>query len=116
MLRTLRRAFGFVVGIAEAAVRCAFVLGGLAWTALAAISDFVRARRALRGGVLHCPVGHEVATEGDTYECASCGYRYGGQHASIWECGNVECQAITPFVSCPTCGLSCRNPYRWGRS
>lgn len=115
MLRPLRRAFGFAVAVVETSARYLSALLGLAWAALVALLDFARARRALRGSVLHCPVGHEVATEGGTYECSSCGYVYGG-HASIWECGNVECKAITPFISCPTCGLSCRNPYRWGRS
>ena len=76
--------------------------------------DFLLARWHLRGGVLHCPAGHLVPTEGGTYECAACNYVYNGK-GSIWICGNVECRAVTPFINCPDCGLSCRNPYRWGR-
>lgn len=116
MLRRVRRAFMFLVEAVEIAARLAAACLGLGWSAAHVLIDLRRSRKALRGGVLHCPTGHEVPTEGDTYECSGCGYVYGGSHASIWECGNPECRAITPYISCPTCGLSIRNPYRWGRS
>lgn len=77
--------------------------------------DLVHARKALRGGNLHCPNGHRIATEGGTYACAGCGFVYGGPAASIWVCGNPECHATTPYVNCGECGLSARNPYRYGR-
>lgn len=76
--------------------------------------DFAKSRRSLRGGVLHCPRGHAVETEGGVYQCSRCGFAYRG---SILYCGNPECPApITQFLDCPDCGLSVRNPYRWGRS
>lgn len=73
--------------------------------------DFLRGRWVMRGSVLRCPEGHEVPIEG-VYTCTACSYTWRG---SVWRCGNVECRAHTPFVDCPDCGLSCRNPYRWGR-
>lgn len=115
MLRGMRRVFALLVGTVEISLRLSAGLVGLGWSALLALIDFGRSRRALGGGTFRCPVGHEVPTEGDAYECSACGYVYGGKTASIWECGNVECKAITPYISCTTCGLSCRNPYRWGR-
>lgn len=108
------RVFWLVVEAVESALRLAVAVPRTAWAALGFTSDFVKSRRALRGGALHCPASHEVPTERETYECETCGFVYGGSKASIWICGNRECGAITPYVSCPTCGLSCRNPYRWG--
>lgn len=81
------------------------------WNFLFFAFDVVRGRFVMRGGVLHCPAGHEVPTRG-VYECNVCSFTYRG---SPWVCGNVECRARTPFVDCPECGLSCRNPYRFGR-
>ena len=75
--------------------------------------DFVAARLASRGGTLHCPNGHDVPLDGEVYECQACRFCYRG--SSILRCGNPECAAVTPYVNCPTCGLSVRNPYRWGR-
>lgn len=74
--------------------------------------DLGRASRQARG--VRCPQGHRVETSGGTYECASCGWTF-GQGKSIWRCANPECRAITTAISCPTCGLSVRNPFRWGR-
>ena len=81
------------------------------------IRDALAGRRALADGTLRCPRGHTVfPVEDEMYECASCGFRYEvGEGRSIWECPNVECGATTPFVHCPTCWLSVRNPWRWGR-
>lgn len=108
------RGFLLAVEIVETGLRLAFALPRVLATGLRIAGDVREARRALRGGTLHCPIGHEVATEQETYACDACGFVYGGKRASIWICGNPECGAITPYVSCPTCGLSCRNPYRWG--
>ncbi len=102
----------FVAGATVLAVE------SLLWGAFALITlrgyvlDVRRARRSLGGGRFHCPVGHVVPTEELLIECAVCNFRYEG---SIWKCANPECGATTPFVSCPTCSRSCRNPYRFGR-
>ena len=77
------------------------------------IVDANLARQTIQNGVLHCPEGHPVPTEGEVYECSACGYTYIG---SIWICGNAECRAVTTYTNCPMCGISIRNPYRWGRS
>lgn len=74
--------------------------------------DFGTARASVKGGTLVCPSGHAIPTEGETYECMACKFTYEG---SIFICGNPECQAVTPYVNCPTCGLSVRSPYRLGR-
>lgn len=108
------RLFRLAVEVVELVLRVIFALPRMIASGLRIAGDVRKARRALRGGTLHCPIGHEVPTEQETYECASCGFVYGGKRASIWICGNPECGAITPYVSCPTCGVSCRNPYRWG--
>lgn len=108
------RAFWPAVELVETTLRLALAIPRVLWQALSFSFDVVRSRRALRGGTLHCPIGHEVSTEGETYCCDACGFTYGGAKASIWLCGNPECGAISPYVNCPTCGLSCRNPYRRG--
>lgn len=64
------------------------------------------------GLALVCPQGHEVPTEGGLYQCSRCFYTYEG---SMLVCENPECRASTAFIDCPTCGLSVRNPYRWGK-
>ncbi len=74
-------------------------------------TGIVRARGMLMGGALHCPQGHAVPTEGETYQCQRCSFVYQG---SVWVCGNPECGAISPYCQCPTCGLSVSNPYRCG--
>lgn len=75
--------------------------------------DFARSRRSLKSGVLHCPRGHAIETEGGVYQCAKCGFTYRG---SILLCANPECMSpVTQYVDCPDCGISVRNPYRWGR-
>jgi hypothetical protein len=110
----LRRAFGLALALAGAALRLAIGVPRAAFSAIRILADAARSRRRLKGGVFHCPEGHEVETEGQTYRCDACGFTYGGHAASIWLCGNPACGAVTPWVDCPTCGLSCRNPYRWG--
>ncbi len=94
-----------------------FDLLGMAGRAVLVTFDFVKARRSLPAGTLVCPNGHSIPTEGGTYSCTKCGFVYGGSSASIWICGNPECHAVTPYVNCIEidCGLSVRNPYRWGR-
>ena len=74
--------------------------------------DYSKARRSFSKGELTCPQGHTIPTEDEIYECTECGFTYTG---SIWFCPNPECQATTPYVNCPECRLSVRNPYRWGR-
>lgn len=73
--------------------------------------DFIKARCQTKQGKLRCPRGHAVPTEGEVYLCQVCGFVYTG---SVWRCANPECRAITPFCNCPECGLSIRNPYRYG--
>jgi len=73
--------------------------------------DATKAARSVQGGSLRCPRGHEVPTEG-VAECTECGYTWEG---SLWRCPNPECGAVTPFLDCPSCGLSVRSPYRIGR-
>lgn len=89
-----------------------WLLAGLRWVTLVGI-DLVRARRSMKGGVLYCPDGHEIPTDNIICECTACGFTYKG---SLLKCPNPECTApVTPFIDCPECGLSVRNPYRWGR-
>jgi hypothetical protein len=84
--------------------------------ASAVVSDFARAHPwHLRPEVL-CPLGHTIPTNtemsGAFYECQSCHWVAQG---SYWgPCGNPECCSTAAFIGCPTCGLSVRNPYRWG--
>jgi hypothetical protein len=66
----------------------------------------------LPDGRVLCPDGHPVDTEGGLYECTRCKFVYTG---SIWHCANPECPApVTPFIHCPICRQSIRNPYRYG--
>jgi len=106
----MRALGGLVLDLLGLAVEVTLRLPGLLWRLAVGAYDFLGARWALRGGALHCPDGHELPLEGE-FECAACGYRYRG---SALLCGNVECRAITPYLNC-ACGLSVRNPYRWGR-
>lgn len=76
------------------------------------IFDANQARNSIQNGILHCPEGHPIPTEGEVYECVTCNFTYIG---SIWICANPECKAVTIYVNCPVCGISVRNPYRWGR-
>lgn len=96
------------VTILEAVLWVGFVFWGLVVRGL----DVRAARRSLSRGKLHCPKGHVVPLENGTYECGECGFVYQG---SILRCGNPECRATTPYVNCPECGLSVRNPNRYGR-
>src|SRR5438105_3775283 len=77
-------------------------------SALRLTGAVARSAARLSDGTLRCPRGHIVPTEGETYECASCGYRYEG---SVWLCPNPECEApVSSYCTCPTCGLSVPSP------
>jgi hypothetical protein len=106
----MRGVSDLVFAILEAAIVTCLRLPGALWRILIGAIDFLSARYRMRGGALHCPDGHVIPLEG-VFECSSCGFRYRG---SGLVCGNVECRAHTPYVNC-SCGLSVRNPYRWGR-
>lgn len=71
------------------------------------------AKNATQDGELRCPRGHLIPTHG-TWECTSCSFVYVG---SPWLCPNPECpQPFCSHVQCPEpgCGLSQRNPHRYG--
>ena len=93
-------------------------LEGLCWVLLGLrelgiyLLDAGRASKLLDDGELHCSRGHVIPTENLFVECRACGFRYEG---SILECANPECGATTPFLNCPTCSESVRNPFRYGR-
>ena len=79
------------------------------------ISGLWHARRALGRGEAVCPRGHVFLLAGQVYECSACGYTYEAT-GSLLLCPNPECNApVASFVNCPTCGLSVRNPFRWGK-
>lgn len=110
---------GLIIGIATLALGLVVLVlelpfwGGYAVREGASkVRDLRAARARMVDGVLHCPNGHPIAAEGETYTCTRCGYTYTG---SIWLCENPECAAVTPYVDCPTCSYSVRNPWRWGR-
>lgn len=89
-----------------------WIIHGLGW-AIGIGKDVVKSRRSMEDGVLRCPRGHEIPLDNLICECTNCGYVYEG---SLLQCPNPECQAqITSYVNCPTCGLSVRNPYRFGK-
>ena len=118
LFRALRLLLRLAVLLARVALLCAesvywigsfFVGGGQRFV------DLVAARKRLSDGQLHCPAGHVVPTEHLLLQCEQCSFTYSTDHGhSIWYCPNRECQAATPFVSCH-CGLSIRNPYRYGK-
>ena len=93
-------------------------LEGIFWLVVTAASiavkagDAIGAAASVKEGTLCCPRGHAIPLCNGTYECAACKFTYEG---SILKCGNPECGATTPYINCPECGLSVRNPYRWGR-
>ena len=85
---------------------------GLCWS-LTGLLQVVRlagevrgARRRLMGG-LHCENRHAFSAFG-TFECTLCQFRWTG---SGWVCPNPACEATTPFLACPVCRASVRNPY-----
>ena len=89
------------------------VVWGIAGAArlLGLAHDLPRLAAGRPGGVLRCPLSHEIPVEG-VNECSACGYRYIG---SVFCCPNPECPApVATYTNCPTCGLSVRSPYRWG--
>lgn len=109
VIKFLRLLFSVVLVVIEGGF---WIIHGLLW-AIGIGKDVVKSRRSMDDGVLHCPRGHEVPLEGQVYECSACGYVYEG---SFLRCPNPECQAqITSYINCPTCGLSVRNPYRFGK-
>ncbi len=112
VLKGAWRIVAFAFRAIEAMWHVVFDVLGLLGRGGLVLYDFGKARHRLSAGTLVCPRGHANPTEGGVYSCSSCGFVYAG---SIWLCGNPECQAKTPFVHCVECGLSVRNPYRWGR-
>lgn len=113
--RLSRFAFKAVVLVVEVTCWAAYAARQVATFGL----DAVRGLWSYRGGMLHCPQGHAFALSGPDlaydFEC-SCGWRWSGKLGSELYCPNPECdQPVAPYVSCPTCSLSCRNPFRWGR-
>lgn len=114
--RTTRNAFLLVraaVFVVTTAMEAVLWLGLGLFGLVVRIRDARLARRNSRDGDLHCPKGHVVPIENGTYECGACGFIYQG---SILRCANPECRAVTPYINCPECTLSVRNPYRYGRS
>jgi hypothetical protein len=118
---TRRSAFGICWTLVQLSVRAValawqvvFELLGFAARSCLVLYDVARARHSLPGGKLTCPRGHAVVTEGAdvVFSCNQCGFVYEG--GSAWICSNPECQAVTPYLNC-ACGLSIRNPYRYGR-
>lgn len=82
--------------------------------------DATRGLWGFRGSMLRCPDGHAFPISGHDlaydFECSACGWRWSAKFGTELRCTNVECAAPNaPFVACPTCGLSVRNPFRWGR-
>lgn len=71
--------------------------------------DLAQSGARVSHGRLLCPRGHVVDDEG-VWQCGACGYTWEGLP---WRCPHVECGAQTQFITCPTCGLSVRNPRRW---
>ena len=99
-----------VVRALRAAVRAAFVAGWFALRVVLLLVGIVQSLHILKRG-LTCPRGHPVPTEGGVYSCSGCGFVYEG--GSQWLCPNPECGASTPYVNCPTCGLSVSSPFRF---
>lgn len=101
-----------LVRVALLVLEGAIWFGWFLWHMVTKTSDAAEAAASVHEGQLRCPRGHAVPLSGGIYQCAECGYVYEG---SILQCGNPECGATTPYVNCPECGLSARNPYRCGR-
>ncbi len=100
---------GILVSLALWAVEAVFWVLSFLWRSIWFLADMVRANRAMKGGTLHCQNDHPVPTEGGLYEC-ECGYVYEG---SIFKC--PFCSSSTPWVKCPTCGISVKSPYIFGK-
>lgn len=113
VLRVAWRLTRLVIGVVLVVLECVFWLIAILYGVIFTGYDVTKAIRSWRQGVLRCPRGHEIPTRGQTYECSACGFVYEG---SMLKCGNPECQSpVTSYVNCPECGLSARNPWRWGR-
>ncbi len=104
----------FLFRAVEVAWHVVFELLGFTTRSGLVLYAAARARRIFPGGMLTCPRGHAVVTDGAdvVFSCSQCGFVYEG--GSAWICSNPECQAVTPYINC-ACGLSIRNPFRWGR-
>ncbi len=100
--------FKLALFLLEVVFWCLFLLKQL----FLKLFDLGKAARSVKDGILRCPRGHEIPTFGGKYECSECGWV---SDSPIYECRNPECRAITPYINCPTCGLSVRNPFRVGR-
>ncbi len=119
-MRFLSTLLKFALGMVRLAFKvCVLLVEGAFWTRLVArgakdvLVDATRGLPALTGAPLECPEGHLFDPEGAVYRCEACGWTYRG---SPWTCPNPECSASTsPYTNCPICGLSVRNPARWGR-
>ena len=75
--------------------------------------DARAARASMKDGELRCPQGHVIPIDEILCQCSACSFVYKG---SLLRCENPECGAPTSFVTCPTCGLARRSPYRVGRT
>lgn len=75
------------------------------------VRDAAAGVRRKDGDIVRCKHGHRTSTAGGVYQCQGCNFVYEG---SIWLCENPECEAVTPFIECATCGISVRSPYRLG--
>lgn len=116
VLRVTWRLVRFMIGVVLVALEAVFWIVAVAFGAGLTAKDLGKAILSWRGGILHCPRGHEIPTCGQTYECTACGFVW--ESGSILKCPNPECPSpVTPYVNCPEggCGLSVRNPWRWGR-
>jgi rubredoxin len=107
-LGCLKFCFNLVVLLVEAVLwifQIVFWLGRI-------IRDCLHARASMADDELHCPRGHVIPLRGQVYECSACGWTYEGE---LLRCMNPECSSPdTSFINCPECGLSVRNPYRYG--
>ena len=110
ILKTVGLLFNVAAFIVEAIIWRCYVLITLGVT----LADYFAARRALTpDGKLKCPQGHVFEIEYIRCRCDACRFEYFG---SPLRCENPECKAPSaPFVNCTECGLSVRNPHRWGR-
>jgi hypothetical protein len=109
-MRWIWLALKMALALVLLAVEAVFWLGHGIGQMFRLTSDVIASRKSLSAGRLHCPAGHVIETEEQIYRCEKCGFNYKG---SRFICGNPECKATTPFLTCD-CGLSIRSPYRWG--
>lgn len=103
-----RLVFNLLLGAVEAVCWVAYATK----RTIRIVEDGLNARALLSGAELRCPRGHTISADG-RYRCGLCGFCYAGEDAA-WMCANPACGAVTPYLSCPTCGLSTPNPFRLG--